>query len=221
MRANRFASFVLLISGMAVSLTGTSWGQGNIGTISGTVLDPKGNPLSGITVMVRGIGPGMNRNRQSVTSDAQGTFLAGGWSFGNYLVLAVDERPQQNGNVRTLPANRVLSTVMLSQTFPTASVRLQFGHRTARLMGQIRDAVTNQPVNARLDLTSASGDSWFAGGVPADCWVLIPRRTDLTVAISAPGYETWYYPAGGQQSGPLNVPFAVTMKVNILMQPTP
>jgi carboxypeptidase family protein len=220
MKLDQLQRLIVLVA--AVGLASTLWGQQqNSGTITGRVLDPKGNSLSGITVIVRGIGEGMNRNRQSVTSDAQGDFLTSGWASGSYMVLAVDERPQQGGGHRALLGNRVLTMVLLSPAIPKASVTLQFGPHTASVVGQIRDAVTNLPVNARLDLTSVSGESWFAGGLPADYRILIPRQTDLTFAISAPGYLTWYYPGAAVKSAgsPLNAPFHITKRVDVLLEP--
>ena len=67
----RTIKLLFLAAALAVSLAGVSLGQEQTGSIEGTVKDPQGNVVPGVTVTVTGISLGFNR---STTTDSLGRF---------------------------------------------------------------------------------------------------------------------------------------------------
>lgn len=124
------------------------------------------------------------------------------------LVAVHNETPTLAMNP-TIRGNSIATTVLLSQSFPIATLTIKFGSNIAVLSGSLKDAITEKPVVAKLSIkSSSSGQSWFSGGIPSNYRVIVPRLTDLAVQISAPGYQTWYYPGAIVQSDghPFNQP---------------
>lgn len=190
------------------------------GTITATVLDSQGNPLNGLTVMLRSIGQQSPQTRKNVTTDANGHLVVTGCSFGTYLLVAVHNETPTLAMNPTIRGNSVVTTVLLSQSFSTAMLTMKFGSEMSVISGKLKDAVTGKPVAAQLAIKSASGQSWFSGGIPPSYQVIVPRLTDLSVQISAPGYRTWYYPGATVQSDtrPLNQPIS-NKQLDIVLKP--
>lgn len=67
----RTIKLLIFAAALAVSLAGVSFGQEMTGTIEGTVKDPQGNVVPGVTVTVEGITLGFKRD---VTTDNMGRF---------------------------------------------------------------------------------------------------------------------------------------------------
>ena len=192
------------------------------GNIKATVLDSNDTPISGLTVMLRSVGQQAQRIRQVLTTDESGSFVARDCPFGTYVISAVHNEVPGAPMNPTIRGNSVVTTILLSRSFPTASVTLKFGRNTVVLSGTVKDAVTRGAVAARLDIKSvASGKSLFSGAIPPEYRIVVPRGADLTLQVSSPGYRPWYYPGAIVQSNgrSLNLQMGTSKHLDIELKP--
>jgi hypothetical protein len=208
---------------IAISLTSTGWGQTQTtGSIGGTVLDSQGKPMSDATVTVRNMTRTLGESRISVKTDKNGNFAIANCALGNYLVLTRAELAGEASAKAAFPGNSVFTTVSLLPYLPAARVTLGFGRTTGVLTGRIKDAATGAPLTAALVVKSVgSADYWMAAGLPAEYRIVVPTGTGLSVAISAPGYQTWYYRgmSASATASTLSVRRGETKRVDVLLQP--
>lgn len=202
-----------------------AWSQGQApttGSITATILDSHDNPLSGLTVMLRNVGQQTQRVRQTLTTDENGSFVTRDCPFGTYVISAVHNEVPGTPMNPTIRGNSIITTVLLSRSFPTASVTLNFGRNTFVLSGTVKDAVTGGPVAARLDIKSvASGQLLFSGAIPPEYRIVVPRGADLSLQVSSPGYKPWYYPGAIVQSNlrSLNLRMGASKHLDIELKP--
>ncbi len=67
----RTIKLLIFTAALVISLAGVSFGQEMTGSIEGTVKDPQGNVVPGVTVTLQGISLGFNR---TTTTDNLGRF---------------------------------------------------------------------------------------------------------------------------------------------------
>jgi hypothetical protein len=202
-----------------------AWGQSQTpttGTISATVLDSHDNPISGLTVMLRSVGQQAQRIRQMLPTDENGQLVASDCPFGTYVISATHNEVPGTPMNPTIRGNSIVTAVLLSRSFPTASLTLKFGRNTIILSGTVKDAVTGGTVVARLDIKSAaSGQSLFSGAVPSEYRIVVPRGDDLSLQVSSPGYKSWYYPGAIMRSNghPLTLQMGASKHLDIELKP--
>jgi hypothetical protein len=175
-------------------LSTSSWAAGvGLGTITGRVLDKQGNPLSDVTVIAQLISRHQGKGRTSVKTNATGQFVIGNSPYGDYVILAANDRPSRDTNAASAD-NNAMTTISLSSTIPNSVVTLMFGFETSVITGRIKDAVTGQPIQARLQVQStASGNTWINSGVPSGFHITLPRHSDLSLRVAASGYQNWVF----------------------------
>jgi len=213
---------------LLLTLTGTTAAQSPLaaaptsGTIAGTVLDARGHPASGVVVTARSVGNSASRARMQAVSNADGVFTLGFCPFGTYLVVASSTTGAQLAQTSS-PQRPTFTVTSLSRAVPSATITLQTGRSTSILTGTVSDAATGKPVAAIVELRSATtGNQWAVEGVPSKFWIVAPNSA-LSMTVSAPGYQTWYYPGTSSPAAasPLNIGRKQQAVVDVQLQPLP
>ena len=170
------------------------------GSVSGTVVDEKGNPVEGATVQFYD-GFGMPIRLRSVHTDHSGHFVAyslhpGEWAL--YPSKVEDGYADQLYGSGISPSYRAPRATIQSNT-ETSGVVLHLPPKAATVHIEVMDADTNQPLRSmEVDVQSmqpgrqmpSSGDGWVHNRRPAPADLLIaPGIVRLTV--SSLGYEKW------------------------------
>lgn len=206
--------------GIAIAFSTLAAGQPTSGSIVGFVLDFDGQPLAQATVTARSIGHGSSETRVSVKTDNTGHFVISDCPFGAYVVLMTREHGRRTGVHAIFAGSPVVTTVMLSAGLPSASISFKLGRDTAIVSGTIKDGLTARPINARINLKSSGSSSyWLVTGLPPEFRIQVPATGDISIALTAPGYQTWY--SGQPPTFSLRLGPGTKKSLNVLMQPIP
>ncbi len=207
------------------------------GAIQGRVLNDQGKPVFGATVIAIPEGP-WDGAVPTTRTDRRGRFVFPGLSPRGYGLYAFKEGKSS----RTIFAHhfsndpRVLRvTVPEHQTIK--GLELQLLPKQATVSGQFVDSETRGPVEpARLKLChfgsaeSCVRDSFNVRGCD-ECiylqanrsqgwfWQLAPSNIPLTIEVSAPGYEDWYYGNGSNRKEPFALAPGENRKLSITLRP--
>lgn len=194
------------------------------GSISGTVIDENGKPVSSALVRVDPIneGPRSGIVRQTET-DKAGHFFIDTLQLDSYKVFAMKESDGYPNTAFAFYSNQAFSTVTLLEGAPSTTLVLKVGPRAGLMTGTVADLITGKPVNSTFLLRrAADSDNWISFSQPSEYRVLVPPNTDVVFEVSAPGYETFYY--GGNLDSlrrqPIHLNSLQEMKVNIQLRPT-
>lgn len=201
------------------------------GAIQGRVVNDQGKPVSGARVVAMPLGPGGGLMPMTRT-DKRGRFLFHGLSKKEYGLYAFKEKKAS----RLIFAHHfsndprvVRVTVQDHETIK--DVELQLLPRQARVLGQFVNADTGRPVETgQLRLCHFGLVSCTKGGcdecvfLPANrpqgaFWHLAPANISLTLRVSVPGYEDWYYRNGSKQLEPLVLAPGELKRLEITLRP--
>ena len=236
----RLLIFVLLVGTLAASSPAQTYQPqypATDGVIHGRVLNDQGKPVSGVQVVALPQGPGGGLVPVTHT-DKRGRFLFRGMTPQEYALYAFKEEkasrlifPHHFSNDPKV----VRVSVQEHQTIK--GIELQLLPRQATVLGQVIDSETGRPVEtARLKLCHFGSaplcflDNLNKGGcdeckfLPANrpqggFWHLAPSNISLTIEVSAPGYEDWYYGNGSNPQEPFALAPGEIRKLAITLRP--
>lgn len=217
MRHLRALSFLCLAIPLLASGQNTEIREG---TIQGVVLDDVGNPLSGAKVHAELKGVPMVKAIRYVESDQNGFFVIDRLEFGTYYVEAMKEEDGYGGPFWSFFNDRPLPTVQISAQARMADIVVRFGPKAGILTGTVQDAVTEKAIPAGFDLKQVKDpNKWMRTSAPPNFRVLIPSSKEIEVKVSAPGYDTWFYPGSGVSPQPLLMEPGSEMQLDIRLKP--
>jgi len=172
------------------------------GAINGRVVNESGLPVRDAKVSVDSTEPGISQSLvRYVETDGSGFFKMDRLKFGTYRVYAMKESEGYANPYFSLYGNGLKFEASLSAERPAADILVIIGPKAATISGSISDAKTGQPMGANIRIWRLDHESDFiAVSVPANYELLVPPGADIGVEVSAPGYETWRYPADAQFS---------------------
>jgi hypothetical protein len=207
----------ILVSCMMIWLAVLAGAQQS-GTIRGTVLDEKGKPVSGATVFASRT-DGDDATEKSVPTDPNGGFVITDLVWGKYTVSA--EKPGA-GYPRTPSAfygNPGAPPVLeISAGRASAKTKIEFRGKVPAITGTVFDDEASVPIPATFLLRHAQEPANVLSVEQGpNYYILVPPGVGLTLAVSARGYKTWYYPGTNDYAKrtTLNVSPGQALKLNI------
>lgn len=230
--SKRLLVLVLLAGALAVSVparTDQPVFPESVGAIRGRVLNKQGKPVSGARVVALPLSPGGGLMPMTRT-DKKGRFLFRGMSKKEYGLYAFKE---EKGLIfaHHFSNDPRLVKVTLRDHESIKDVELQLLPRQARVLGQFVNSETGRPVETgQLRLCHFGVVSCTGGGcdecvfLPANrpqggFWHLAPSNISLTLKVSVPGYEDWYYGNGSNRQEPLVLAPGELKKLAITLRP--
>lgn len=214
-----------VIVSLALSCSALYFQSGNCPqcSISGTVINERGAPVSGARVRVDPL-EGRPRSDvvESVESDDKGHFVLADLKATTYKIFAMKESAGYPNTAFAFYSNHEFQTVSLSAAHPTANLIVKIGPRAGIIRGMVRSAATGQPVDVALLLRRASApQNWMSISEPPNFKAQIPADTDVILEVSAPGYRTWYFggPMDTLKRTPIRLKSDEELTLNIQLQP--
>ncbi len=177
--------------------------QPPVGVIKGRVIDQQDAPVAGARVTWLSLGrvAQFQGPIAFAVTDDRGHFLIRRLLIGNlYDVYAQNEDDNYPDMAWRFfnPRDDAASTTA-AESENAVDITIRVGPKAGRLHWNVADAVTGKPVNPTLEVKRIDTGTSFGGGGAANDTHLLPSDTDLAVSVSAPGYRTWYYPAGDKK----------------------
>jgi len=115
----------------------------------------------------------------------------------------------------------VFPTCTLTTAVPSAHVIIKVGPPAGAMSGSVSDATTGAPLPTTFLLRRISAAGWISMSQKPAYRVLVPPSVEVTVEVSAPGYQTWYY--GGSSDPlkrpPIRIESGEEMRLNIQLEP--
>ena len=196
----------------------------SLGAIRGRVLDSKGKPIIkarvGASRLVSGLLP-------SAFTDDQGEFFIGDLKPGIYMLTVSKEDdgyPNTISSFHYSPKIPPQASVYAGRV--TSNIVIQLGPKAAKLIAHLFDAMTNQPVEeAEISLRRVDNPNYSYLASPTQSQrrgtfqVLVPS-VPITLKVSAPGYENWYYGKDGskEKTGAIRLEPGTTMELTIFLK---
>jgi hypothetical protein len=224
MRSSCFVvSLVFLASSLGYSQSGSRTNEQKMlpeGRVTGTVLDEFSQPINKANVCTVIYLPSKSDARCFAYTDKTGQFQIDHVPMGTYGVVAskIDDGYTDFG---TAPVQKVTIT----PEEPLANVMLKLGPRAGILIPLVKDKVTGKLVpdfflNWRVDVP---GGTW-TGASGFSQWTTrtsIPAGKDVSLQVSAPGYQTWVYANPSNQSRPsyLRLESGERKSLNVELEP--
>ncbi|SRR5579884_1663997 len=188
------------------------------GTIDGIVLNEKGQPVDDARAYVNGVGPMMGAIG-FVLTDKNGHFVINRLEWGTYYVFAEKESDGYPDMTYAFYASKV-QPVSISASSPKATVTVRVGPPCGFLyLNSITDAKTGRPVQVALMLRRVSEPSRYLGINKSSGPILIPSDTDISIEVSAKGYQPWPPDTEKATLGIIRLKPRETFKLNIQLQP--
>lgn len=193
------------------------------GTIRGTVVDEKGQPVPAATVRIDPLNAvPMSTIIREVETDKNGRFSMGDLELGPHKIFAMKEAAGYPNTAFGFYSNHIFPTVTLTSSTPEATLIISIGPPAGVLKGLTKNAATNEAVRATFLLRRAANpDNWISLAQQAEYRVLLPPATDVILEISAPGFKTYYYAGESDplRRSPMRLASGVEMKFEIQLEP--
>ncbi|MDE3136467.1 MAG: carboxypeptidase regulatory-like domain-containing protein [Acidobacteriota bacterium] len=180
------------------------------------MVDEHGVPVEKAVVRVTPVGKALGYVLPWAETDAQGRFAIRKLDWGTWSTSA--SKPSEG--YPDLPSvlyekGGKLPMVVLSASSPAAEVEIQFAPKAGILTGRVSDSVTGAPIQADFEFRRHGSSRFeFGMGQPSNYRVFLPASETMDMKVSAPGYQTAYFPA-------LNLSSGEEQKFDIELQPTP
>ena len=232
--SRRLLILVLLAGVLAVSVlarTGQPAFPEPSGAIQGRVLNEQGKPVSGATVVALPLSPGGGLMPMTHT-DKRGKFRFRGMSNKEYVLYAFkEEKASRIMFAHNFSNDPRMVRVTVEEHETIKDVELQLLPRQARVLGQFVDSETGRPVETgQLKLCHFGAVSCDEGGcdecvfLPSNrpqggFWHPAPSNISLTLKVSVPGYEDWYYGNGSNRQEPLVLAPGELKRLAITLRP--
>jgi Carboxypeptidase regulatory-like domain len=173
-----------------LALTLSAQSDPDIGLIEGRVVDSAEAPVKGAKVHAQPPGATGAVVRFVITDD-NGRFQIDRLPFALYRVYALKEADGYP-DTRWFPTGPA-PEVTISSNHPAGTVLVRFGPKAGVLTGTVRDGVTGKPLNSFFSLTRVT-DAWrMSTSMPPDYRAFVPPSTEVSITISAHGYQSWHY----------------------------
>ncbi|HSZ60355.1 MAG TPA: carboxypeptidase-like regulatory domain-containing protein [Terriglobales bacterium] len=141
-------------------------------------------------------------------SDKAGRFAFEKVKWGSYRVYATSEKDYYPDSTFAFYSGTTAPLVDIAAASPNGSVEITLGPKAGAVVGTVIDKVSREPVLPRFRLAVRSDPTrWMETSVPSKFRILLPSATDITLEVSSPGYQRWYYNNASDASGstPLRV----------------
>jgi carboxypeptidase family protein len=192
------------------------------GLIGGTVVDERGGPVPGIKVFL-GKADGrikMNAMRHA-RSDGQGRFAFSGLPSGQYRVYAMSEDLGYPDTTFEFYAQNPAPLIQVDESGGPSDMFVTVGPKAGVIAGTVVDKTTRAPVNATFVLADVIEPSrWISTSVPAKFRILVPPGRNITVSVSAPGYDAWNYSSHTTHNAPLRVASGEEVSIDVELSPS-
>jgi hypothetical protein len=167
------------------------------GIIRGVILDANDQPVEDAMVKANFAG-GFSGIVPSARSDKSGHFAIRHLAWGEWYVTATKEQEgyPDGSNAFYSGFASIPATVDLGADNADQFVTVHLGRKAGSISGTITDAETGKPIETcvRLQWKNVPSISWSGYGLLKSKFYLpVPADTDITVLISAWGYEPWVY----------------------------
>jgi len=192
------------------------------GLIAGTVVDERGGPVTGIKVFVAKSDGRIKLNAmRHARSDGQGRFTFAGLPSGQYRLYAIGEDQGYPDTTFEFYAQNPVPLIQIPETGGSSDVVITLGPKAGAIAGTVVDKTTRALVNATFVLTDASEPArWISTSVPAKFRILVPPGRNITVRVSAPGYDAWYYNNHTPGNTPLRVASGEEVHLDVELSPS-
>jgi hypothetical protein len=218
MRKN--ATLVVLFLGMSGCLLAQT-----SGTIKGIVLDEQRKPLTRAEVRVAETKPFYgSRVLDFHETDADGQFAIERLTWGTYAVMARKEESGYADMGLAFYSNLKVPKVTLSPTAPVAEVTVQLGPKAGLLdIVSLTDTVTGENIldSGRITVRRVKNPNFLiATSTKMLRPLFVPALTEVSVEITAPGYEPWPAPDHADQRGRIFLKPEEVFELDVQLQPT-
>lgn len=187
-----------------------------IGQVSGTVLDPDGQPVAGASVCTTETVAGNSSSWcRTITNDV-GRFEIDDLKLGTFIVSATKE--EEGYSSWKGPTRKVTLTV----DRPSANVTLKLGPKAGMLVGTVKDKFSGKPLdNIQITCVGVNTNSMYsAGAVEGTFRMNLQPTTEFIVSFSSPGYRTWLYTDPADPSHPtLQLESGEQKSIDVALEP--
>jgi hypothetical protein len=153
-------------------------------------------------------------------TDNQGRFTIKDVPFGTYLVMAGKEEAGYPDSRLAFYSNPSVPTCNL--VFPTASVTVALSPKAGLLEVSTTDAANGKKIeSASITLRRVANPNFFITTSALKQQIPVPPKVDVSLEISAPGYETYCYPdrANPARTAPVHLRPGEELKLDIQLHP--
>jgi hypothetical protein len=214
----RFVHLVRLILFLSLG----AWAQSS-GTVTGVVVDDRGKPVTQAEVHIAEKKPFVgHRLVEMHDTDDQGRFMIKDVPFGTYVVMAGKEEAGYPDSRLAFYSNLSVPTITLSPPSPTGSVTVALGPKAGVLEVSTADAANGKKIeSASVTLRRVANPNFFITTSASKQRIPVPSKVDISLEVSAPGYETYYYPdpANPARSTPIHLKPGEELKLDIRLHP--
>ena len=173
-----------------------------LGSIHGTVLDQRGQPLDGATVFAQ---PEQEMRKQiRATSDAKGHFVLPGVPAGGVYIDAFKESDGYPYNFFAFykPIGEQTPKVNVAPGMQTQDVVIKLGPKAATLQLDITQSDGSAVVGtAQLEFTRDDIPGPYSVGARPHHTMFVPSLVPFRFSVTVPGYQPWNSPLITAQGG--------------------
>jgi hypothetical protein len=220
MRLNHF------VLASALLLAPIGYCQSGEGTITGTVVNEQGDPVSGATIWCSVMQGTQSNSVSSGKTDATGKFQLEHLPWDTYTISATKHADGYGGS-----SQPVSDPVTLTSEHPAATVVLKLGPKEGILLPTVSDKVTGErlfdfTVHSTVEEFEGQTHNTSSGSWGVSRWtkqVLLPSNKDVMLHITKLGYRTWWYMDPSQPNGPgiLRLQPGEVRELDIELEPAP
>jgi hypothetical protein len=223
LRITWVASILLTLSVLLIHAQTTGQAHPD-GRILAIVMNEGGNPIQQAKVWAQVANRPTIGALRFVETDADGRSEIDRLEFETFNVFAMKEDEGYPDIEFAFYGEGVPHMVSLSPEQPAANVVLKLGPKAGVLTGSVTDKVTGKAIGAGFMLRRAKNPTNFLSRSGAsNCRLPLPPETEITLEVSADGYETWFYADPSDSSKPLPIRLSpgTEMHLDIQLQPHP
>jgi len=172
-----------------------------------------GTPVADAEVHIDKVPSPIHYARQLYRTDDAGNFAIGRVPWGTYRVNTGKEESGYPDSDSDFYSNNEVPTVTISPEHPDAKVTLRLLPKAGVIeVSAVRDARTGKPIAAGVMLRRAANPDLYLS--TSRLRVLVPARIDVSVEVTAGGYEP-------RQLGVIRLEPGEVRKFDVALNPTP
>jgi hypothetical protein len=213
MNQARLIVFSLFLSSLAFSQ--------DAGVVKGVVTDENNKPIAHMRVhLAEDKAVVGHRILRIFETNTQGEFEITGVAWGHYYVVTEKEAAGYPDTELAFYSNLSVPKVEVSPNVPTSEVKLRLGPKAAVLaVKSVADASTALAVHSASVTLRRADNPQFSITTSAGGAILIPAATDVTVEVTAPGYQKWTWAADDGSSEKLRLASGESRTLEVQLQP--
>jgi hypothetical protein len=191
--------------------------QANMGSIEGTVIDERGNTVTGAWVSALGTRPLGGRIPGARTDDT-GHFAIHSLEWDEYGLQACKE----DDDVPCGPFfyRGETKQVRLTPQDPSVTAEIRLGLKGGAITWAVSDASTGKPVAGIFTFRPLQEHKAVVSGSFPPI-IFIPASIDFSLEVSAVGYKTWSYADQRYPTQPLRLAPGAHVHLDINLEPLP